>query len=55
MGKEKEAIKITLSNSYTPSRVDHIFDAGRKMLDDAKNEELSIQPAQSEKQDERED
>ena len=55
MDKEKEVIETTLSNSYTPSRVDHIFDAGRKMLDDAKNEELSVQPAQSEKQDKRED
>ena len=36
------------TNSYTPSRMDDVLDAGQKMLDDAKNEERPMQSAQLE-------
>ena len=52
MAKEK---RQRLNESYTISRIDPLIDTAKEMLDDAKKEELPIQPAQSEKQDERED
>ena len=46
MAKEKETTEWR-QNSYTPSRMDDVLDAGQKMLDDAKKEEASMQSAQS--------
>ena len=43
MDKEKTDI---LNKSVTSSRMDDVLDAGKRMLDDAKNEEPAMQSTQ---------